>query len=345
MRATCRHNRLATMLVGALALVPTFAEAGEIGHYAGGFVNIRDYLVPDPGFYAGVYNYFYTTDQLNDSAGNKIKSVTINPPGGGPGVTVGVDVNVDMYVVAPTFIYVTDVKPLGIKYGALIAPNFANANLDAEFSAATEHGGNLSSSLSNFGAGDMFVQPVWLGKTLAHWDFALAYGFYAPIGKYNTETVTVPGIGPVKAESADNLGFGFWTQQIQGSVAWYPWADKRLAVVTALTYEVNGKKQDFDVTPGDNLSLNWGISQFLPLKKDHTLLLEVGPAGYDTWQITDDTGSAANNTRDQVHAVGGQVSLVHLPWHAALTCHGFYEFAGQDRFQGGTFGISLTKKF
>ena len=345
MNTTGPHNLLVAALVGALAVTPTVAKAGEIGHYAGGFLNTRDYFVPDPGVYAGVYNYFYTTDRLNDSHGNKVKAVTIDPPGGGPGVTVSVDVNVNMYVVAPTLIYVRDVEPLGIKFGALLAPNFANANLNAEASAATERGGNISSSTNSFAAGDMFVQPIWLGKTLSHWDFALAYGFYAPIGKYNTETVTLPRIGPVKAESADNIGLGFWTHQLQGSVAWYPWADKRLAVATTLTYEANGKKQGFDLTPGDNLTFNWGISQFLPLKEDHTLLLEGGPAGYDTWQISNDSGGAATNTRDQVHAVGGQLSLVYVPWGAALTCHGFYEFAAQDRFQGRSFGISLTKKF
>jgi hypothetical protein len=37
--------------------------------------------------------------------------------------------------------------------------------------------------------------------------------------------------------------------------------------------------------------------------------------------------------------------LVYLPWHAALTFHGFYEFAAEDRFQGQSFGLSITKKF
>ena len=35
------------------------ARAGEIGHFNGGFLNIRDYVMPDP-FYGAVYNYFYT---------------------------------------------------------------------------------------------------------------------------------------------------------------------------------------------------------------------------------------------------------------------------------------------
>jgi hypothetical protein len=333
---------LAAALVGALAFATAVARAGEIGHFNGGVLNIRDYLVPEPGFYGAVYNYYYTTDQLNDSGGRQVKSVTINPPGGGAGVTLGVDVDVDMYVLAPTFIWVTDIESLGLKYGALITPVFANANLDAALSAASGRGGNVENG--SFGVGDLFVQPVWLGKTLSHWDFALAYGFYAPIGKYDTETVTVPGIGTVETESLDNIGYGFWTQQIQGAIAWYPMTNKATAVVLALTYETNGKKQDFALTAGDNLSFTWGISQFLPLKKDMSLLLEVGPAGYNTWQITDDSGRAANNNRDQVNAVGGQLGLTYVPWMLSVNFHGFYEFNARDRFQGESFGLSIVKK-
>ena len=122
---------------------------------------------------------------------------------------------------------------------------------------------------------------------------------------------------------------------------------KATAVTAALTYEIHHKKADFDLTPGQNLTLNWGLSQFLPLTRDQKLLLEVGPAGYSSWQISDDTGSDAKNSdvHDEVHAVGGQLGLAYLPWLASLNFHAFYEFAAKDRFQGQAFGISLAKKF
>jgi hypothetical protein len=80
---------------------------------------------------------------------------------------------------------------------------------------------------------------------------------------------------------------------------------------------------------------------------DQKLLLEVGPAGYSSWQINDNTGSDAVNgdVHDEVHAVGGQLGLAYLPWHASLNFHYFYEFAATDWFQGQAFGISLAKKF
>ncbi len=333
-----------TILVTTATLTAALTSlAGEIGHFNGGVMNMRDYLMPDPGFYGALYNYFYTTERLNDLQGNKINSVTINPPGGGSGFPVALHVDVNMYAVAPTLLWVTDVKPLGIKYGALVTPMFADANLNAAAQAAFGRGGNISAG--GEGVGDLYVQPVWLGKTLKHWDFALGYGFYAPVGKYDTQTITVPGIGQVTSESPHNIGYGFWTHQVQGSAAWYPMENKGTAVIAALTYETNGKKQDFDLTPGDNLTLNWGISQFIPLKKDTSLLLEVGPAGYDTWQISNDTGGAASSGKDQAHAVGGQLGITYVPWMMSLNFHGFYEYEAQGRFQGGSVGVNITKKF
>jgi hypothetical protein len=114
---------------------------------------------------------------------------------------------------------------------------------------------------------------------------------------------------------------------------------------TALTYEIHGEKEDFALTPGQSLTLNWGVSQYLPLRKDQQLLLEVGPAGYSSWQVTEDSGRAANAVKDEVHGVGGQLGLAYVPWKAALNFHYFYEFAAQDRFQGQSIGLNFAIKF
>lgn len=346
--SSCSNQKTTTILAAALtcalALVTTVVHAGEISHYNGGFLNIRDFFVPPaPGFYGAVYNYYYTTDQLNDKNGNQIESVTINPSGGGAGTKIGLNVNVDIYVVSTPAIWVADWKPLGARCGILVAPTFANASAEATLSRA--NGAGRGASGSSWGASDLLVQPVWLDWSLKHWDFDLSYGFYAPVGKYNTETVTVPVVGPVKTESADNIGYGFWTNQFQGAVAWYPMENKATAVTAALTYEIHTKKEGFEITPGDVLTLNWGISQYLPVKKDNSVLLEVGPAGYDSWQITKDSGSDASSNRDQVHGAGGQLGVTYVPWNLVLNFHAFCEFAAVDRFQGQSYGISIAKKF
>jgi hypothetical protein len=332
------------VLALGLALVTGTTHGGEIDHYTPGLVNIRDLIVPQPGFYTVLYNYFYWSDRLNDRDGNEISSVTINPRGG-PGVTLDVDIDLDVYVLAPAVLWVSPWKILGARYGAFITPSFASSSVGAALSTVTGRG--TDADTSTFAMGDLVVQPLWLGWTLTHWDFAFGYAFYAPTGKYDTSTRTLPGGTTVTSTSPDNIGLGFWTHQLQGVVTWYPWANKGTAVLAALTYEINGDKQDFDLTPGQHLTLNWGLSQYLPLRKDQKLLLEVGVAGYSSWQITDDSGSDASNpnVHDQVHAVGGQLGLTYVPWDAVLNTHYFGEFAAQDRFQGQVFGVSVAKKF
>ena len=98
--------------LAALLLAPAAGLAAEIGHYAPGMLNIRDFIVPEPGFYTAFYNYYYSSDRLNAPDGDEIKSVTI---GSGPSVTLDVGVDVDVYAFAPALIWVPDWKPLGAR--------------------------------------------------------------------------------------------------------------------------------------------------------------------------------------------------------------------------------------
>ena len=345
---TCRVTaRVLAVVAGVLACTGSRTSAGEIGHFNPAMLSIRDYAMPDPGFYGALYNLWYTTDQLNGANGNAASSVTIpaNHAPGRPSATLKLDVSVDLYALAPTFMWVSDWKLLGAKYAAYVVPTFANTSLGAALATVTGLG--INPSTSSFGVGDLYVQPLWLDWALEHFDVAFGVGFYAPTGKYDVQTSHVPGVGPLKSESANNIGFGFWTAQTQLGGAWYPFAHKGTAVVAALTHEVNGKKQDFDLTPGQNLSFTWGISQYVPLDEGKTLLLEVGPAGYDTWQVSHDTGSdaATPNVLDQVHAAGGQIGFTYVPWALVVNFHAFQEFAATDRFQGEAFGLNMAKKF
>ena len=56
---------------GVAALAACAAHAAEIGHYAPGVVNIRDFAMPEPGLYGVLYTYYYSTDRLNDAEETK----------------------------------------------------------------------------------------------------------------------------------------------------------------------------------------------------------------------------------------------------------------------------------
>jgi hypothetical protein len=330
------------ILMGVVLTAPVYAA--EVGHFVPGVANIRDYALPAPGFYGAVYNYGYRTNRLNDANGNQVTSVRVG--GAGPlGVSVGVNVNVSAYALAPTFIWVAKPKIFGGRYGMLITPTFTNASINGLLSTAV--GSGRSVKAGQFNVGDTYVQPLWLGWTGKHYDVSYSYGFYIPTGKYKATNVAVPVVGNVYAEAADNTGLGFWTNQNQGSVYLYPWADRRMAIQNSLTYEIHRKKRGFDLTPGQNLTWNWGISEFLPLKKDSSLLLEVGPAGYSVFQVTNDSGTAASNpsVHDHVHAAGIQAGITFPKRPVVLNAHWFHEYSSADRFQGNAVGLNLVFKF
>jgi len=331
----------AVALAVPIVLFDEPAHAGEIGHFAAGLISIRDYVMPpEPGVYTSIYNYYYTTDRLNDPHGHKVESITLKP-GSGPGLNIDTNVDVDVFVTSPSLLWVSPWKVLGARYGAFIAPSFATSSVGAALATETDRG--INADTSSAGLGDLYVQPVWLDWGLPNWDLALGYGFYAPTGRYDTDNVDFPIIGSQTVEESDNIGLGYWTHQLQGAIAWYPWEHRGTAVTAALTYEINSDKDGFDYTPGQRLSLNWGVSQYLPLTDDKSVLAEIGPTGYSQWQITDDSGSdAPNGVHDETHAIGAQLGLTVVPWNAALNFHYFHEFSSDDRFQGDVFGLNLA---
>ena len=239
------------MLVAARHLV---AQGPQ--HYSGAALNIRDVLVPAPGSYAALYSYFYRSTQFSDQNGDKLSSFLVPTPSG---ESVPVNVNVDVFMTAqfPLYVWVSPWKVLGGKYSVYASPEFANTNLNVAASTARGVGGAVG--VGSFGMGDPLLQPIWLGWTMHHWDFAIGDGVYLPIGKYGTQTLTGPGGNSIKIASPDNIGLGFWENQVQGAGAWYADTTHATAVVAALTWEIAGEKRDLNYTPGQVLTLNWGF--------------------------------------------------------------------------------------
>ena len=334
--------KLPSMIVmGALASATAHAQTE---HYVPGSFNIRDFALPDPGLYGALYNFGYLTDDLKNASGNRLNSVTITGPGGRVSATINLNVSVHLYALAPVIIWAPKKKVLGAKYGIMLSPSFANASLSGLLQRA--EGAGVSGNAVQFKIGDTYVVPLWLDWTGKHYDAIANYGFYIPTGKYNITTLDVPVVGPVRVASPDNVGLGFWENQVQNGLYLYPWADRRMAIENAMTWEINRSKRGFDLTQGQYLTWNWGISQYLPLKKDQSLLAEVGPAGYGNFQVSDDTGADARNPgmHTKVYAAGVQVGVTIPKRAMALNFHWFHEFSAVNRFQGTVLGLSLAMK-
>jgi len=332
-----RNTLRSVIVIGAITATTAYAQ----DHYAPGVANIRDWSIPDPGLYGALYNYGFLANSLNGADGNPVNSVTFTGPNG-RSATLNVGVNLNAYALAPMFVWVPKKKVLGARIGGFITPTFTNASLNGLVS--TELGTGLSASAGQFNVGDIFVEPLWLQWSGKHYDFSYGYGFYIPAGKYEIVTVPVPVIGDVRVASPSNTGLGFWENQNQWASYIYPWADRRMAIENVLTWEINQQKRAIDLTPGQHLTWNWGISQYLPLKKDKSILAEIGPAGYLSYQVTDNSGSAATNSTvlDHVNAAGIQIGATLPKQMIALNFHYFHEYSAVNQFQGNEYGLNLS---
>lgn len=317
------HRVVITVFSMAILVYSNSLIAGELGHYMPGVASIRDFVVPEPGFYYQQYNLFYTTDTYKDRNGNGVNTIGSNT----------LDVDVDTFAIAPTFIWVSPWKILGATYAAYASPSIVNTSIQAALSTTTNYG--VSIDESEWGFGDLYVRPVWLGWNNPHTAFSLAYGVYAPTGDYTSG-------------ASDNTGLGFWTHEFQGGLTVYPWVHQGTAIMLTGTYEIHHDKEGADITPGNRFSLDYGISQYVPVNKAETLLLELGLSGYSQWQVADDSGADVVEilkVKDEVHAAGGQLGLAYIPWNAAVTLRYLKEYNAKARFEGDLFTLMFVKGF
>lgn len=315
-----------SVLLGVVLGFTGTGSTSELGHYAPALLNIRDPLQPAPGSYYIQYFLFYQSDTLKDKNGKSIDSVTVGP------VTLDVDVDVDSFTIVPTYVHITDKKVLGANYGFLVAQPLGNTSFQATLEVQTIPGLGAEVDESGFGLGDTYVRPLWLGWNLGQTEINAAYGLYIPTGKYD-------------AGEADNVGLGMWTHEFMVSGAYYVDEQRGTALTLAGFYEIHSNKDGVDIRPGSHFTLNYGVSQYLPLSDK--FLSELGIAGFGQWQVTEDKGSDAVNTgvKDQVYGLGLQAGLIYLPWDGQLTFKWMREFKAEDRFEGDFFTITTALTF
>lgn len=163
-----------TLVLGLLtATTPLYAI--DVGHYVPGVANIRDFAMPPPGFYYEQFHVYYRSDDFKNRHGDSVDTVTIG------GATITLDVDVDVFAIVPTFIWVSNFKILGANYAAYIAPALQSTSVDTALSLR-DRGREVDDG--QFGFGDLFVMPVWLGWHWPRFDLSAGYGFYTPTGRY-----------------------------------------------------------------------------------------------------------------------------------------------------------------
>ena len=308
-------------------------QAQQKGQWVPGQMGLNAGVTPDPGFTYSNMAINYSAGKLNDSNGNAVQGITGT-------YAFWVDENV--------FAYVPKFKILGAKFVPMAIVSFANGSLVAELSVTP--GTNLSPVAGGSGIADTFIQPVGLGWSWKRADVNVAYAFVIPSGRYT-------------AGASNNVGSGYWGNFLTTGTTVYLTKNKATSANLFTGWEDHGQKtaastpsgQFSKITPGQAFTMEWGLGQILPLKKDLSRLLQLGLVGYDQWQVSANGGNylvagipvaASRAPFYSVHGIGFQSTFLLPKKNLALFFKYYDEYSAKARPVGRTFvfGGSWTLK-
>jgi hypothetical protein len=270
-------------------------------HYILGTYGMNSAVKPERGgTYANVYT-FYKAEHLNDQGGHRVP-------------LKGDKKKLDVQYLQNIFGYYSSAKLLGAAYGLQLMVPCETFSLDqAEFHRTFDGAGK------KLKLGDIYFEPVNFRWNWSRLYFFIAYGAYAPTGKYETN-------------SMKNTGLGNWGQMFTAASTLFFDQEKTFSASAYATYEIHEKKRGSDFRPGDNFCLDWAAGKTF----DRVLTLAV--AGYYERQWKVDKGSdvpkAAKNVRDKVIAVGPEVDLFIPQMNGHLTARYEFEVQALSRTQG-----------
>ena len=291
---------------------------GQVGLNAG--------ILPSPGFTYINMDINYDAGTYNDFRGKAIP----------------VTGTYNVWAIENMFYYVLDKNVLGGNLGFMIMfPTPATGSLVADIS--NPQFPDLSAAGGGGGLADLWLQPFNFGWHLKRADIQLMDGWLIPTGRYS------PG-------ASNNVGTGYFGNHLQTGTTYYITKNKGTSANLFTDWEVHGTRQGTNgtvKTPGQAFTVEWGLGQVLPLKKNFSQPLQVGVVGYDQWQVTANSGTVSVGNQIlpassipfySVHAVGGQLNYILPAKNFSLFFKYEHEYTSYSHTLGNTvvFGGTWT---
>lgn len=301
------------LLALGFATTAVTLQAQPTAHYVPGVEGIKAASLPPPGWYLRDYNVGYYATRVNNGNGDSA----------GPG-----NFEAATYANVPRLIWISDTKFLGgfVGVDALIPLVYQSAHFNIV--PYVTPGGHVVTKYdsSSFGIGDLFAEST-LSWHLQQFDFSAALGAWAPTGNSARPPTT-------------DAGLGYWTPMWTAGATWYLDTNKTWAASALCRYELNTESRDTHVTTGDAFTLEWGVSKTL------AKVVDVGVVGYYQQKVTDDSGPAKyRKPQDRVAAIGPEISVAFPEPMLFVSLRYLNEFWAENRAQGNTFTLTLTKRF
>jgi hypothetical protein len=221
------------------------------------------------------------------------------------------------YANVPRAIWITDTKFLGGYVGV-------DGLLPIEYQSLKVGPVNNNT----FGIGDFFAEST-LSWHLKQLDLSAGLGLWMPTGDSSS------------SPTSTRAGLGYWTPMLTLGGTWYIDPDKTWAVSALDRYEFNSEDRDSHDTRGQAETLEWGVS------KKFWKRVDFGVVGYYQQKTTADTGSYApwKKLDDGVVAIGPEVNVVFPKLMLFASLRYEYEVLADNRAQGQTVTLTLTKRF
>jgi hypothetical protein len=295
--------------------------AGQVGLNAG--------IVPSPGFTYSNITVGYRSSAFNGPSGSAIP----------------VTGNYNVWASENIFYYVPDLNVLHGNVGMYFILTPATGSLAADLAVQNPGIPNLSAVGGGSGLADLWVQPIGLGWHLKRADLQVAEGLMFPTGRYE------PG-------ASNNVGSGYFGNHLTTGTTVYITKNKGTSANLFTDWEVHGDRAGTGSTvktPGQAFTMEWGLGQVLPLKKNFSQLLQLGLVGYDQWQVTQNGGTVPiGNTSITIpastlpyysmHGIGGQGTYILPMKNLSFYVKGYHEYTAYSAFVGNTvvFGGAWT---
>ena len=305
--STSRFRR--SFLVLAFALASGVADAQVRGVYPTGMSATNAGVAPAPGW---AYSNLFIANTRDVRVGPSGETLATGEQ------SVLLDLNTFSWGAAqPVF--------AGARFGATATIILSRNSLESDTAGSLGSGGGL---------GDLFVQPVMLGWTKGQYDWRVAYGIVAPTGRF-------------EAGADDNLGAGYWTHAFSSGVTYDSSEEPSSSLSAFAMYELHGKQETTDITPGDTLTLDASWMHAAARRAD--LNVQLGIVGYAQWQTSDKQGPGLTpeeaSDHYRVYALGFASSVAWPKRRSSLGVKLFREFDARSTFEGYSVHLSAAFAF
>ena len=284
-----------------LTAVAASAQTPISGHYPPGQSGLRGGASPPVGWGYTNFSRAFTNLEVKGEGGETVRTTSETR-----------FANISM------FTWITNVRILGLRYGALAGIPFSTGNLNPA-------AGDLGSK--SFGLGDVLITPVALYHAGDAWDAQFQFTVWTASGHFE------PG-------GADNRGAGFPALVYSLGTAWYPGGDRQDWSVSAIArLEQNFEQEGTGTQPGDDVVVDWGLGKTL---RTGERPIEAGVSGFAVWQLSRQEAPAAGPYR--YFGAGPEASAT--PWAGwTLRLRAQWEFGTVNAVRGNNLWFIVHHAF